>query len=78
VARPIRRRAVRGQTGSHPGRFYQDIAVERVLEAIANNRRRILFTLATGTGFTGSNVRSKGMGSPLVHGSPEERRASIR
>ena len=38
--------------GSHPGRFYQDIAVERVMEAIANNRKRILLTLATGTGKT--------------------------
>lgn len=38
--------------GSHPGRYYQDIAVERVLEAIANNRQRILLTLATGTGKT--------------------------
>lgn len=38
--------------GSHPGRYYQDIAVERVLEAIADNRQRILLTLATGTGKT--------------------------
>jgi type I restriction enzyme R subunit len=38
--------------GSHPGRYYQDIAVERVLEAIAENRQRILLTLATGTGKT--------------------------
>ncbi|CAN5516942.1 DEAD/DEAH box helicase family protein [soil metagenome] len=38
--------------GSHPGRYYQDIAVERVMEAIAANRDRILLTLATGTGKT--------------------------
>ncbi|MFC1835509.1 EcoAI/FtnUII family type I restriction enzme subunit R [Thermodesulfobacteriota bacterium] len=38
--------------GSHPTRYYQDIAVERVLEAIAENRERILLTLATGTGKT--------------------------
>jgi type I restriction enzyme R subunit len=33
-------------------RYYQDIATERVLEAIADNRQRILLTLATGTGKT--------------------------
>ncbi|MFZ4723644.1 MAG: EcoAI/FtnUII family type I restriction enzme subunit R [Phycisphaerales bacterium] len=38
--------------GSHPGRYYQDVAVERVLEAIAQNKKRILLTLATGTGKT--------------------------
>jgi type I restriction enzyme, R subunit len=38
--------------GSHPSRYYQDIAVERVTEAIAENRQRILLTLATGTGKT--------------------------
>jgi type I restriction enzyme R subunit len=38
--------------GSHPNRYYQDIAVERVMEAIAENRQRILLTLATGTGKT--------------------------
>jgi len=38
--------------GSHPSRYYQDIAVERVLEAIAGKRDRILLTLATGTGKT--------------------------
>ena len=38
--------------GSHPGRYYQDIAVERVLAAIAAGRDRILLTLATGTGKT--------------------------
>ncbi len=38
--------------GSHPGRYYQDIATERVLEAIAEGKDRILLTLATGTGKT--------------------------
>ena len=38
--------------GSHPSRYYQDIAVERVLEAVAAGRPRILLTLATGTGKT--------------------------
>ncbi|TAJ94112.1 MAG: DEAD/DEAH box helicase [Gammaproteobacteria bacterium] len=38
--------------GSHPVRYYQDIAVERVLQAIADERQRILLTLATGTGKT--------------------------
>ena len=38
--------------GSHPGRYYQDIAVELVMQAIAEERQRILLTLATGTGKT--------------------------
>ncbi len=38
--------------GSHPSRYYQDIAVERVMEAMAEKRMRILLTLATGTGKT--------------------------
>jgi len=38
--------------GSHPTRYYQDIAIERVMQAIAENRNRILLTLATGTGKT--------------------------
>lgn len=38
--------------GSHPGRYYQEIAIERVLQAIAEDRQRILLTLATGTGKT--------------------------
>ncbi len=33
-------------------RYYQDIAIERVLEALAAGQRRILLTLATGTGKT--------------------------
>ncbi len=33
-------------------RYYQDIAVQRVLEAVANGQERILLTLATGTGKT--------------------------
>ena len=38
--------------GYFQGRYYQDIAVERVLAAIADGRLRILLTLATGTGKT--------------------------
>ena len=38
--------------GSHPSRYYQDIAIEKVLEAVATDRQRILLTLATGTGKT--------------------------
>ena len=38
--------------GSHPSRYYQDIAVKRVMEAITEDRQRILLTLATGTGKT--------------------------
>ena len=38
--------------GYFQGRYYQDIAVERVLEAVADDRSRILLTLATGTGKT--------------------------
>ena len=38
--------------GSHPSRYYQDIAVERVMQSIAENKPRILLTLATGTGKT--------------------------
>ena len=38
--------------GSHPSRYYQDIAVERVMDAVSKNTKRILLTLATGTGKT--------------------------
>ena len=38
--------------GYFQGRYYQDIAIERTLEAIAANKQRILLTLATGTGKT--------------------------
>ncbi|HLV96816.1 MAG TPA: DEAD/DEAH box helicase family protein, partial [Candidatus Acidoferrales bacterium] len=38
--------------GSFQPRYFQDIAVSRVLEAIAANKTRILLTLATGTGKT--------------------------
>jgi type I restriction enzyme R subunit len=46
--------------GSHPSRYYQDIAVERVMQAIADKRQRILLTLATGTGKTFMLFRSRG------------------
>ena len=38
--------------GYWQGRYYQDIAIERVLAAVAEGRERILLTLATGTGKT--------------------------
>ncbi len=38
--------------GYFQARYYQDIAIEKVLEAIANGQQRILLTLATGTGKT--------------------------
>ena len=38
--------------GTKPPYFYQEIAVNHVLSAIANERDRILLTLATGTGKT--------------------------
>lgn len=31
-------------------RYYQELAVNKTIEAIANNNERILLTLATGTG----------------------------
>lgn len=40
------------KSGSWQIRFYQEIAVNRVLERIADRQRRILLTLATGTGKT--------------------------
>lgn len=38
--------------GAFQGRYYQDTAIDRVLEAVANHKTRILLTLATGTGKT--------------------------
>lgn len=38
--------------GSKQARYYQEIAVNRVMEAVADNKNRILLTLATGTGKT--------------------------
>ncbi|HIC2037000.1 TPA: EcoAI/FtnUII family type I restriction enzme subunit R [Enterobacter soli] len=38
--------------GYWQGRYYQDIAIERVLRALAEGQDRILLTLATGTGKT--------------------------
>ncbi|MFO0361390.1 MAG: DEAD/DEAH box helicase family protein, partial [Flavobacteriales bacterium] len=40
------------KSGSWQPRYYQEIAVQRVVEAIANGKERILLTLATGTGKT--------------------------
>jgi type I restriction enzyme R subunit len=39
-------------SGSWDVRYYQDTAIQRVLDAVAENRQRILLTLATGTGKT--------------------------
>ena len=36
--------------GTWQVRYYQDIAIERTLQAIAEGKNRILLTLATGTG----------------------------
>ena len=38
--------------GTKQARYYQEIAVNKTMEAIANNKQRILLTLATGTGKT--------------------------
>ena len=38
--------------GYFQGRYYQDIAIERALAALAEGRNRMLLTLATGTGKT--------------------------
>lgn len=38
--------------GGREPRYYQEIAIDRVLEAVANNKKRILLTMATGTGKT--------------------------
>lgn len=40
------------KSGTWQLRYYQEIAIQRVVEAIANNKDRILLTLATGTGKT--------------------------
>jgi len=40
------------KSGSWQLRYYQELAVKNTLEAVANNKDRILLTLATGTGKT--------------------------
>lgn len=40
------------KSGTWQPRFYQEIAINNTLEAVANNAQRILLTLATGTGKT--------------------------
>jgi type I restriction enzyme R subunit len=40
------------KSGTWQLRYYQEIAVQRVVDAIAQNKNRILLTLATGTGKT--------------------------
>ena len=39
--------------GTMKPRYYQQIAVDKTLEAIANGKNRVLLTLATGTGKNG-------------------------
>ncbi len=43
---------VEAQRGKFENRFYQKLAINRVLDAIANKKKRILLTMATGTGKT--------------------------
>lgn len=38
--------------GTWQGRYYQDVAIQRVLDAVGEGRDRVLLTLATGTGKT--------------------------
>ncbi|MCH7535363.1 MAG: DEAD/DEAH box helicase family protein [Bacteroidetes bacterium] len=65
--------------GTWQPRYYQDNAVTKVLEAVANNTDRILLTLATGTGKTAIafqiawklfhskwNLRKDGLRSPRI------------
>ena len=40
------------RSGTLGDRYFRDLAIERVLEAMANKEQRILLTLATGTGKT--------------------------
>ena len=65
--------------GDAQQRYYQDIAVNKVMDAVANNKQRILLTLATGTGKTAIafqiawklfksrwNLRKDGMRTPRI------------
>ncbi len=45
--------------GFFQGRYYQDIAIERVLEAVAAGQQRILLTLATGKTFIAFQIAWK-------------------
>jgi type I restriction enzyme, R subunit len=38
--------------GTRQARYYQELAVQRAVEAVANDKQRVLLTLATGTGKT--------------------------
>jgi type I restriction enzyme R subunit len=38
--------------GTWQGRYYQDVAVEKVMQAVADGEQRMLLTMATGTGKT--------------------------
>ena len=55
-------------SGKEP-RYYQRIAIQRTVEAVAQGDRRILLVMATGTGktYTASSRSSGGCGSPEKH-----------
>src|SRR5690606_6296331 len=40
------------KSGAWQPRYYQDLAIQHVLDAIADGKKRLLLTLATGTGKT--------------------------
>ena len=44
--------ALNDKSGTWQARYYQDIAINKILDAIARGQQRILLTLATGTGKT--------------------------
>ena len=56
MARPLFLRSFPDKSGSWSIRYYQQNAVENALEAVAAGRKRILLTLATGTGKTVNRV----------------------
>ena len=47
------------KSGTWQLRYYQEIAVKNTLEAVAQNKNRILLTLATGTGENGDCVSNR-------------------
>ena len=52
--------------GYFQGRYYQDISVKRVLEAIAAGNLRILLTLATGTGKKENQTSVRDVGEVML------------
>ncbi len=47
-------------SGSHPPRYYQQIAINRAVEAVLQGKRRVLLMLATGTGKVATIEEIKG------------------